>query len=120
MRQFARQFLFSLPVGIAFTDLVASVVRVDGASMQPTLNPDGSGSCDWVLVDKFSVKIMHKYRRGDVVILWCAAWRAPWPPCALAALRPGRLAPWGLVLRTPTPHARARPAAGRRTSRASR
>jgi signal peptidase I len=73
MRQFVRQFLFSLPVGIAFTDLVASVVRVDGASMQPTLNPEGSDSSDWVLVDKFSVKVMHKHRRGDVVILWCAA-----------------------------------------------
>ena len=94
---------------------VASVIRVDGASMQPTLNPargggeasgsssgsSGSGasasassstavpspspsaassaaaaptrsatSSDWVLVDKWSVKVRHRYERGDVVVLW--------------------------------------------------
>lgn len=70
MSGFLRQFVLSLPIGIAFTDLIASVVRVDGASMQPTLNPVGSTSSDYVLVEKFTIKVMQKYRRGDVVILW--------------------------------------------------
>ena len=69
MSSFLRQFLLSLPVGIAFTDLVCSVVRVDGASMQPALNPEGASS-DYVLVEKFSVKVLQKHMRGDVVILW--------------------------------------------------
>jgi signal peptidase I len=46
------------------------VIRVDGASMQPTLNPRGAGERDWVLVEKWSVKVMHRHERGDVVVLW--------------------------------------------------
>ena len=49
---------------------VASVIRVDGASMQPTLNPRGAEGRDWVLVEKWSVKLLHRPRRGDVVVLW--------------------------------------------------
>jgi len=42
--------------------------------MQPTFNPVGeAGSAahrDWVLVDKWSVKVRHAYKQGDVVVLW--------------------------------------------------
>eukprot|EP00878_Enallax_costatus_P026389 GHUV01028321.1.p1 GENE.GHUV01028321.1~~GHUV01028321.1.p1 ORF type:complete len:168 (+),score=18.52 GHUV01028321.1:205-708(+) len=61
--------IWLVPVGIAFTDCIASVLRVEGASMKPTLNPDGSAS-DWVLVEKLSVKLQRRYRRGEVVVLW--------------------------------------------------
>jgi len=35
---------WSVPVAIAVTDRVATVVRVDGASMSPTFNPEVASS----------------------------------------------------------------------------
>ncbi len=67
---FAKQVAWSLPIGIAFTDLVASVVKVEGPSMQPTFNPDLRMSSDWVIVEKISYKLLHNYHRGDVAVLW--------------------------------------------------
>lgn len=76
----AKQVVWTLPIGIAFTDLVASVVQVQGPSMQPTINPDldtsqastsGRSSYEWLLVEKISYKLLHTYHRGDVVTLWC-------------------------------------------------
>jgi hypothetical protein len=51
-------------------DCVASVLKVEGASMRPTLNPDSTGPSDWVLVEKLSVKLQRCYTRGEVVVLW--------------------------------------------------
>ncbi|KAF8071075.1 IMMP2L [Scenedesmus sp. PABB004] len=65
-----RQGLWLLPPVVAFTDLVAAVIRVDGASMRPTLNPDAGGGSDYVLVEKASVKLLRRYARGEVVVLW--------------------------------------------------
>lgn len=45
---------------VASYTAVASLKRISGASMQPTLNPTG----DWVLVNNFVLRL----RRGDVVI----------------------------------------------------
>lgn len=59
-----------VPIAIAGTDLVATVIRVEGESMQPTLNPEGATLSDWVLVEKISYKWLHRYTRGDVAILW--------------------------------------------------
>ncbi len=57
-------------MAIAFTDLLASVVKVEGPSMQPTFNPDLRASSDWVLVEKVSYKMRYAYGRGDVAVLW--------------------------------------------------
>lgn len=38
--------------------------------MQPCLNPAGSPTSDWVLVEKLTVKGFRQYTRGDVVVLW--------------------------------------------------
>lgn len=65
-----RQVVWTVPVGIAFTDLIATVARVDGPSMQPTFNPDMGKGSDWVLVEKVSYKLLHRYDRGDVAVLW--------------------------------------------------
>ncbi|WIA11859.1 hypothetical protein OEZ85_011945 [Tetradesmus obliquus] len=70
MHKFVRQGLWLLPVGIAFTDCIASVLKVEGASMRPTLNPNSNGPSDWVLVEKLSVKLQRCYTRGEVVVLW--------------------------------------------------
>lgn len=51
MRRVAKRVAWWLPVTIAFTDLVASVLRVEGDSMLPTLNADPLFS-DWVIVEK--------------------------------------------------------------------
>lgn len=38
--------------------------------MQPCLNPTNSPAPDWVLVEKLSIKLLQKYTRGEVVVLW--------------------------------------------------
>uniref|UniRef100_M4BYV4 Mitochondrial inner membrane protease subunit n=2 Tax=Hyaloperonospora arabidopsidis (strain Emoy2) TaxID=559515 RepID=M4BYV4_HYAAE len=60
-----------LPVGVTVNALGVSLASVKGRSMQPALN-DGltqDAVRDRVLLDKFSVQMRHKYRRGDVVVL---------------------------------------------------
>jgi inner membrane protease subunit 2 len=73
----ARQLLRSLtwvPVGYAVGDLLVAVHRIEGASMRPTLNPDGSAAAaaspshDVVLAEKMSVRL-YRWSRGDVVLL---------------------------------------------------
>jgi mitochondrial inner membrane protease subunit 2 len=66
---YVKQMLWSLAAGVTFNDLIGSVIRIDGLSMQPTLNPSGSTWSDWVLVDKISIKLLRQYSRGEVVIL---------------------------------------------------
>eukprot|EP00245_Coleochaete_scutata_P007671 TRINITY_DN2321_c0_g1_i3.p1 TRINITY_DN2321_c0_g1~~TRINITY_DN2321_c0_g1_i3.p1 ORF type:complete len:168 (+),score=15.32 TRINITY_DN2321_c0_g1_i3:98-601(+) len=63
-----------VPVVILFNDGVASMSKVEGRSMQPTLNPQGYAMEDFVLLDKLTMRYMD-YSRGDVVIL-----RAPDEP----------------------------------------
>ncbi|KAF5833879.1 mitochondrial inner membrane signal peptidase [Dunaliella salina] len=63
-----KRVAWSVPVAIAVTDRIATVVRVDGASMSPTFNP--LGGSEWVLVEKLSYKWLHQYSRGDVAVLW--------------------------------------------------
>lgn len=60
-----------LPVGVAVNALGVSLASVKGRSMQPALNDGLSQDAvrDRVLLDKFSVQIRHRYRRGDVVVL---------------------------------------------------
>jgi signal peptidase I len=65
-----RQFLWAIPAAITFTDVIASVIKVEGASMQPTLNPPSSSVSDWVLVEKLTIKVWRRYTRGEVVVLW--------------------------------------------------
>ncbi len=108
--QFVKNTAWCIPIAIAFSDSVASVVKarhphagrrqaahtdsstqvthawsvstqVQGLSMQPTLNGDPARS-DWVLVEKVSCKWLHHYERGAVVVLWCVLF---W--CACACLR---------------------------------
>jgi len=61
-----------VPVGVAINSVVFSTAGVKGRSMQPTLN-DGvnqsNGVRDRVLLDKWSIHMLHKYQRGDVVVL---------------------------------------------------
>ncbi|KAJ1475910.1 peptidase S24/S26A/S26B/S26C [Baffinella frigidus] len=78
--QAAKHCLFALPVVLVANDCVVSVAKVEGRSMQPTLNPDEQGPRDRsarasppirdrVLIDKFSYSCLREYKRGDVCLL---------------------------------------------------
>ncbi|XP_075392624.1 mitochondrial inner membrane protease subunit 2-like isoform X3 [Tenrec ecaudatus] len=67
-RAFCKGFFVAVPVAVTFLDSVACVARVEGASMQPSLNPGGSQSSDVVLLNHWRVRNLH-VRRGDVVSL---------------------------------------------------
>jgi signal peptidase I len=45
-----------LPVGFAFSELVAALHSVSGISMQPTLNPSADVMKDVIAVEKISVR----------------------------------------------------------------
>ncbi|KAM9502617.1 mitochondrial inner membrane protease subunit 2-like isoform 1-T2 [Salvelinus alpinus] len=67
IRAFVSGFFVAVPVTVTVLDRFAYVARVEGASMQPSLNPDGNvtGS-DVVLLNRWSVR-NYQVRRGDIV-----------------------------------------------------
>lgn len=56
-------------LGFTFCDLVGSVARVDGVSMQPTLNPASERPRDWIFVNTWNSRF-YEYSRGEVVCLY--------------------------------------------------
>ncbi|XP_055837679.1 mitochondrial inner membrane protease subunit 2 [Episyrphus balteatus] len=64
---FCKSILIGIPVGITFFDCVGYVARVEGISMQPTLNPDASKT-DYVFLSRWAVR-NHDVERGDIVSL---------------------------------------------------
>nr|XP_044620572.1 mitochondrial inner membrane protease subunit 2 isoform X2 [Equus asinus]XP_044620575.1 mitochondrial inner membrane protease subunit 2 isoform X2 [Equus asinus]XP_044620578.1 mitochondrial inner membrane protease subunit 2 isoform X2 [Equus asinus] len=83
-RAFCKGFFVAVPVAVTFLDRVACVARVEGASMQPSLNPGGSQSSDVVLLNHWKVR-NFEVQRGDIVSLVPAFCTCPaaWPPRAL-------------------------------------
>ncbi|XP_028970755.1 mitochondrial inner membrane protease subunit 2 isoform X6 [Esox lucius] len=76
VRAFVSGFFVAVPVTVTVLDRFAYVARVEGASMQPSLNPEGNvtGS-DVVLLNRWSVR-NYQVRRGDIVsvlytIIYC-------------------------------------------------
>ncbi|XP_055078484.1 mitochondrial inner membrane protease subunit 2 isoform X2 [Periophthalmus magnuspinnatus] len=65
LRAFVSGFFVAVPVTVTALDRFAYVARVEGASMQPSLNPDGSDS-DVVLLNRWSVR-NFQVQRGDIV-----------------------------------------------------
>lgn len=59
--------LVGLPLGLTFWDNVASIARVDGVSMQPTLNPDVNQS-DYVVLNHWALR-SGRFKRGEVLSL---------------------------------------------------
>lgn len=68
LKAFCKGFFVAVPVAVTFLDRVACVARVEGASMQPSLNPGGSQSSDVVLLNHWRVRNLE-VRRGDIVSL---------------------------------------------------
>lgn len=55
-----------VPVALAATDVV-HVSKVDGSSMRPTLNPNDTGSRDWVAVKRF--RPVANLKINDIVLI---------------------------------------------------
>ncbi|XP_050014639.1 mitochondrial inner membrane protease subunit 2 isoform X3 [Alexandromys fortis] len=67
-KAFCKGFFVAVPVAVTFLDRVACVARVEGASMQPSLNPGGCQSSDVVLLNHWKVR-NFEVQRGDIVSL---------------------------------------------------
>ncbi|XP_072341409.1 mitochondrial inner membrane protease subunit 2 [Scyliorhinus torazame] len=65
-KAFISGFFVAVPVTVTFLDRVAYIARVEGASMQPSLNPPGGTTCDIVLLNRWSVR-NYEVQRGDIV-----------------------------------------------------
>ncbi|XP_018331891.1 mitochondrial inner membrane protease subunit 2 [Agrilus planipennis] len=64
---FIKKLSIAVPVTITFFDVVGYIARVDGISMQPTLNPD-KGDFDYIFLNRWSVRF-NNIRRGDIVCI---------------------------------------------------
>ncbi|XP_063117439.1 mitochondrial inner membrane protease subunit 2 isoform X3 [Rattus norvegicus] len=67
-KAFCKGFFVAVPVAVTFLDRVVCVARVEGSSMQPSLNPGGSQSSDVVLLNHWKVR-NFEVQRGDIVSL---------------------------------------------------
>ncbi|XP_036102315.1 mitochondrial inner membrane protease subunit 2 isoform X4 [Molossus molossus] len=88
-KAFCKGFFVAVPVAVTFLDQVACVARVEGASMQPSLNPDGSRSSDVVLLNHWEVR-NFKVHRGDIVSLvhqLCLESESPLPSIVCSVFR---------------------------------
>uniref|UniRef100_A0A0C9QNG5 Mitochondrial inner membrane protease subunit 2 n=1 Tax=Wollemia nobilis TaxID=56998 RepID=A0A0C9QNG5_9CONI len=68
----SKKSLTGAVIGLTISDRYASILRIKGASMQPTLNPGprnqfGSLNGDFVLLEKFCLE-NYKFSHGDVVV----------------------------------------------------
>ncbi|KAM4677208.1 mitochondrial inner membrane protease subunit 2 isoform 2-T2 [Discoglossus pictus] len=68
VRAFISGFFVAVPVTVTFLDRVACIARVEGVSMQPSLNPGGRNVSDVVLLNRWSIR-NYEVQRGDVVSL---------------------------------------------------
>ncbi|XP_055505989.1 mitochondrial inner membrane protease subunit 2 [Leucoraja erinacea] len=68
LKAFVSGFFVAVPVTVTFLDRVAYIARVEGASMQPSLNPAGGTASDVVLLNRWSVR-NYQLQRGDIVSL---------------------------------------------------
>ncbi|XP_053108284.1 mitochondrial inner membrane protease subunit 2 isoform X7 [Hemicordylus capensis] len=68
VKAFLKGFLVAVPVTVTFLDRVACIARVEGASMQPSLNPGGRQVSDVVLLNHWSIR-NYEVQRGDIVSL---------------------------------------------------
>ncbi|XP_068257614.1 mitochondrial inner membrane protease subunit 2 isoform X5 [Nyctibius grandis] len=68
IKAFFKGFFVGVPITVTFLDRVACVARVEGASMQPCLNPGGRQASDVVLLNHWSIR-NYDVQRGDIVSL---------------------------------------------------
>ncbi|XP_077790766.1 mitochondrial inner membrane protease subunit 2 isoform X2 [Podarcis muralis] len=76
IKAFLKGFFVAVPVTVTFLDRVACIARVEGASMQPSLNPGGRQESDVVLLNHWSIR-NYEVQRGDIVSLVEGTTRRP-------------------------------------------
>ncbi|XP_057360654.1 mitochondrial inner membrane protease subunit 2 isoform X5 [Manis pentadactyla] len=92
LKAFCKGFFVAVPVAVTFLDRVACVARVEGASMQPSLNPGGSQTSDVVLLNHWKVR-NFEVQRGDIVslvVVIMAYMKASWKRRCLSWALKGR------------------------------
>ncbi|CAH1784816.1 unnamed protein product [Owenia fusiformis] len=57
-----------VPVTVTVLDIFGYVARVEGASMQPALNPKEERGADYVFLNKWKIR-NYQFQRGEVVAL---------------------------------------------------
>lgn len=62
-----------IPVAIFYTQHIASVLAIEGRSMQPTFNPDDNMMHEDVVLLNRWAKVTNNFRVGDVVTFWYAS-----------------------------------------------
>lgn len=63
-----RSVIINVPIVVIIFDKIGYVARVEGISMQPTLNPDSNGNkCDYLFLNKWIVN-NEGLNRGDLVV----------------------------------------------------
>ncbi|XP_076245928.1 mitochondrial inner membrane protease subunit 2 [Calliopsis andreniformis] len=67
VRQVVRGILIGIPIGISLLDTVGCIAKVDGISMQPTLNPDVKQP-DYVFLNRWAVR-SQDIQRGEIVAI---------------------------------------------------
>ena len=70
-KAFCKGFFVAVPAAVTFLDRVACVARVEGVSLQPSLNRGGSQSSDVVLLNHWKVR-NFEVQRDDIVSLVCS------------------------------------------------
>lgn len=65
VRHFFAGILIGIPIGITFLDTVGYIAKVEGVSMQPTLNPDERNP-DYVFLNRRAVRTQN-IQRGEIV-----------------------------------------------------
>ncbi|XP_070611621.1 mitochondrial inner membrane protease subunit 2 isoform X4 [Erythrolamprus reginae] len=68
IKAFLKGFFVAVPVTVTFLDRVACIARVEGTSMQPSLNPVEQQVSDIVLLNHWTIQ-NYKVERGDIVSL---------------------------------------------------
>eukprot|EP00803_Ostreobium_quekettii_P008411 evm.model.scf_2239.1 EVM.evm.TU.scf_2239.1 scf_2239:5488-8458(+) len=69
MRGLFRQVLLWGPLALSLKNWVLDVTPVSGVRLRPVSRPDAVADGDWVVVQKYSVRVLGRFRRGDVVYL---------------------------------------------------
>ncbi|XP_058046771.1 mitochondrial inner membrane protease subunit 2 isoform X7 [Ahaetulla prasina] len=68
IKAFWKGFFVAVPVTVTFLDRLACIARVEGTSMQPSLNPVEQRISDIVLLNHWSIR-NYEVQRGDIVSL---------------------------------------------------
>ncbi|CAD7697356.1 unnamed protein product [Ostreobium quekettii] len=69
MQGLLRRLLLWGPLALSLKNWVLDVAPVSGLCLRPVSRPDVVAESEWVLVQKYGVRVLGRFRRGDVVYL---------------------------------------------------